>query len=73
MSGLSSANANIVSNCRNCKERYPGCHDSCEDYRDYKTRLEDFKVKRAAIRNKNSELDAHKRDAIEKERRKRKR
>ena len=73
MSGLSSSNANIASNCKNCKDRYPGCHDKCEDYKDYRTRLENFKEKKAAIKNRDSELYALKVNAMERERRKRKR
>ena len=70
MSGLRNA-GNIESKCRTCTNRYPACHDSCEDYKEYKNKLENFKEKRAAIKNKDAQLDAHKRNAIAKELRKR--
>ena len=32
--------------CRECSERYIGCHDKCRQYRDYKTKSLDIKKKR---------------------------
>ena len=68
-----SSNPNIISKCKDCTDRYPACHDSCEYYKDYKTKLEDFKEKKDKIKKKNAELYTQKRDSIERERRKRKR
>ena len=28
--------------CYNCDERYIGCHDSCEKYREYKSKVGDI-------------------------------
>ena len=30
--------SNIYSPCKNCPDRYPACHDSCEKYIDYKAK-----------------------------------
>ena len=29
-----------ISPCKDCKNRHPACHDSCERYNDWKQRLE---------------------------------
>ena len=31
--------------CKNCPDRYIGCHSSCNKYISYKTELENFKDK----------------------------
>ena len=30
----------VKSKCYGCKERYPGCHDKCEDYRAWKSAID---------------------------------
>lgn len=38
--------------CRNCvaPKRYPGCHDSCDGYRQYRAGLDELKKKRISQR-----------------------
>ena len=31
------------SSCLDCKNRYPGCHSTCENYKNYKEKLEKIK------------------------------
>lgn len=38
----------IVSPCKDCPERFIGCHSSCERYKQYRSELDEFKAKRAA-------------------------
>lgn len=42
----------VKSKCYGCKERYPGCHDKCEDYCAWK----------AAIDAENEKIRAEKKD-----------
>lgn len=32
--------------CYNCDERYIGCHDSCEKYREYKSKVGEINQKK---------------------------
>ena len=38
----------IASPCKDCPERFIGCHSSCEKYRQYRSELDEIKAKRAA-------------------------
>lgn len=38
----------IVSPCKDCPERFVGCHSSCEKYKQYRSELDAFKAIRAA-------------------------
>ena len=38
----------IVSPCKDCPERFVGCHSSCERYKQYRSELDAFKAIRAA-------------------------
>jgi hypothetical protein len=29
-------NRSVITSCRDCKERYPACHDTCEKYQNAK-------------------------------------
>lgn len=31
--------------CQNCPDRYPGCHDLCVKYKDYREELEEYRKK----------------------------
>ena len=35
----------MMSPCKDCPDRYIGCHSSCNKYISYKNELEDFKAK----------------------------
>lgn len=39
----------MTHNCKDCKKRYPGCHDRCESYQAYKKQREEI--------NKNRQLE----------------
>ena len=52
--------------CKECKERYLGCHDKCSHYKEYKKDLDDKKRIITEAKNKNKELFALKRDSITK-------
>ena len=32
--------------CKDCQNRTPGCHDTCEDYKEYKRKQEEVNQKR---------------------------
>ena len=40
----------MESKCKNCQNRYVGCHDNCEDYKAYKQYLEEKKEKERIAR-----------------------
>lgn len=35
----------MITCCKDCEKRYPGCHDYCEDYLDEKEQDEKLKAK----------------------------
>lgn len=36
----------INSPCKNCKERFVGCHSNCEKYNQFRKDLEEYKAKK---------------------------
>ena len=32
--------------CKDCKDRYPVCHDKCEKYKEWKSRLDEVNKRR---------------------------
>ena len=61
----------IVSPCKDCLERFVGCHSSCAKYKQYRSELDAFKAIRAADKDERAfasevkgavkRLSAHKR------------
>lgn len=37
--------------CKDCKKRYPGCHDSCEEYKQFKRQCEEVNKKYREVNN----------------------
>lgn len=31
---------NVISPCKDCPDRYPGCHGDCEKYADYRAKVD---------------------------------
>ena len=38
--------------CKGCAERYPGCHDNCEKYKAWKSRLDEVNKRRKEYESK---------------------
>ena len=38
--------------CKGCSERYPGCHDNCENYKAWKSRLDEVNKRRKEYESK---------------------
>lgn len=37
--------------CKDCKKRYQGCHDSCEEYKQFKKKCEEMNKKYRELNN----------------------
>lgn len=46
VSSFFAVNEQIRCSCQGCTKRYLGCHDSCEEYKDYQKRLTEIKNKK---------------------------
>lgn len=58
--------------CRDCEDRYPGCHGTCEKYLEAKKEYDEFKRVVFENRNDNMRLYTHKINAMRKARKNRK-
>ena len=50
----------MVTVCRECKERYPACHDYCERYLNAKKELEETKAKMREFQDIENTIAEHK-------------
>jgi hypothetical protein len=56
--------------CRDCKDRYPACHDTCEKYLEAKKEHEEYVQTVLENRNREKELYLHKLNTMRREDRK---
>ena len=57
--------------CRECNERYPGCHDKCPKYLAQKQNMDEQREKVCKAKEQDEPYDQYKFDSIEKARKKR--
>lgn len=60
-----------MAGCKDCTDRYPGCHDKCVVYREYKKALEEEKRKISEIKNRHEEHQSFRAERVRKMRRRR--
>lgn len=56
--------------CKDCRERHPGCHDSCERYRKQKSEREAELETVFKNSRKDGLVDSYKRSVVRKEKKK---
>ena len=57
--------------CHGCQKRYPGCHSSCEAYKQEKARYDEKKAEADKLKAIKGELFCQRNDAVIRARRKR--
>lgn len=45
--------------CKNCLERYPGCHSNCDDYQIYVQEKDEHKKRRYVLKKHEYDLDGY--------------
>lgn len=45
---------NTKSKCKGCTDRYPGCHDHCEHYKEYRKALDEYAEKQLKAKKENA-------------------
>ena len=51
-----SHNSEVLSPCKDCKERRAGCHSECENYKEYKQTL--YKLHKEQYKQNNADSEA---------------
>ena len=65
--GFRTYNSGIDSTCKDCSERYPACHDSCERYIQARKSYDEQKRIISEARNENRIFNDYKRKKIARE------